>query len=132
MGEFAQLLTGGPVLAALALLIGASGAVLLQRGRVLRDQQRQARELQKLRRSLQTTQVQLDQARQNVEALQEEVQGWRRRAALGGQVKSAARAMPAPPQATEDWVLAALLDGDPRRGARESGFADTQVMLTTH
>lgn len=132
MVEVALAWLASPLASVLALGVGATLALLVQRSRSLNDRARQARELQKLRRSLQTTQVQLDQARQNVEALQEEVQGWRRRAALGGQVRSAARAMPAPPKATEDWVLAALLGADPRQERGERGFADTQVMLTAH
>lgn len=84
------------------------------------------RELKKLGRSLAQTQAQRDQARRNAEALQEEVQGWRRRQRLGADRHR--EPMPAPaPELVAGWILGETRPGEdpPQR------FVDTQVM-TAH
>lgn len=115
----------------LGFAAGAALAATTQHWLTRRQRERAKHEARKLGRSLHSAQVQLDQARKNVEALQEEVLGWRRRSALQSQVRSS-RALPAvPTPAAEDWVIAALLDGDRRAGQGE-GFADTQVLQAAH
>lgn len=122
MGQPASLglaFTSGMLLAALA----AATVVRNQRARLSRD-------VQRAKRSLRSTQEQLDQARKSAEALEEEVQGWRRRSALGGGVRSASRAVPVSPSPqAQDWVISALLDGDRARGFSPDAFADTQIQL---
>ena len=116
---------------ALGFAFGVGLAVIGMQWRTRRQRERERHEARKLHRSLHSTQVQLDQARKNIEALQEEVLGWRRRSALQSQVRSS-RALPvATTPAAEDWVIAALLDGDARGGSQE-GFADTQVLQVAH
>jgi hypothetical protein len=118
---------GLPGSMALAFAVGAVLSALSVHWltRRLRDQQQ--REARKLHRSLNTAQVQLDQARKNVEALQEEVLGWRRRSAMSHNVRNSRSLPPLPTPAADDWIISALLDTD-SRPSRIEGFADTQVM----
>lgn len=123
---------GLPASAGLAL---AGGTLLAALGHVVttrRKGERYRHDAQRARRMLRAAQAELEQARRCAEALEDEVMGWRRRSALGGNVRSAARAMPVSPSPkAQDWVISVLLDGDDshRGSGSASTFADTQVQL---
>lgn len=113
---------GQPISLGLAFTTGLLLAALPALTFVRHQRERLNRDMQRAKRSLRSTQEQLNHARKSAEALEEEVQGWRRRNAMGGGVRSA-RALPVSPSPqAQDWMISALLDSD-----CPSGFAHTQI-----
>ncbi len=115
---------GSLVSAVLAALALRQQRQMLQHGEV------------RLKKTLRQTVAQLEHARKNAEALQEEVQGWRQRASMwqGGRELAKPRVAvaeaAAPSSEPDAWVLGTHWDETPASGSKspKRDFADTQVL----
>ncbi len=90
----------------------------------------------RLKKALRQTIAQLDHARRNAEALQQEVHGWRQRSAMWqvgrelAKPKMAVVESIAPSSEPDAWVLGAQWDEAPASGRKgeKRDFVDTQVL----